>query len=100
MKYRAYRRHTKRIKDRHFSMLASFSGYPTPSEKIKVFPSGKRDYSDGEDYTYVKRIYRGKASKYLKRLYHRKFRRGKNKLEIYRGAHYKRVSGDFWWDFC
>ncbi len=101
MKYRAYRREKKKVKDKKLERLAEFSGYPSAGVKMKVLENGKRtSWFDDNDYDYIKRFYRGHKSKILKKLYAKKLRNGKNKFELYTGSQYKKVSGDFWWDFC
>ena len=97
MRYRAYRREKKKVKDKKLERLSEFSGYPSGGVKMKVLENGKRtSWFDGE-HDYVKRCYRGKISSYLKKQYAKRLRNGKNKLVAYNGGDYKRASGDFWW---
>ena len=113
MRYRAYRRKCKKAKDKKLARIADFSGYPSPAYRMRILEDGKREYmsnnrgflrtdrvDDLNESTYVKRLYRGKMSSVLKKLYARRFRRGKNRMILFTGCGYKRASGDFWWDFC
>ena len=100
MKYRAYRRERKKVRDQQLIRLADFMTYPSAGLKIKVLENGKRTTFFEGDHDYVKRCYRGRRSKILKKIYTRHLRNGKNKLVLFQGSDYKRASGDFWWDFC
>ncbi len=111
MRYRGYRRKCRRKKFKHYDNIALFSGFCTSIVRCQKeihendennIKSTKRRYrkyvSSTEKADYIVKVGRGKASSYLKKLYARKLRRGKNKLVLYKGCDYKRASGDFWWD--
>jgi len=67
-------------------------GYPSGAYRVGY----DGFYTDNPNYTkYVKREWRGKRSKYLKRLSSRKIRRYKG--EIPDGGSYKKIF-DFWWE--
>ncbi len=113
MRYREYRRKCKKTKDKKLVRIADFSGHPSPAYRMRVLENGQHEYmhnnryflrtreaDDPSESIYVKRLYRGKMSGALKKLYARRLRRGKNKMNLYNGCDYKRASGDFWWDFC
>lgn len=100
MRYRAYRREKRNLKIKRLEGISDFSGYPSCSLKMKVLDNGERTSCFTGEYDYIKRCYRGKCSKYLKKQYAKRFRNGKNKLVAFTGSKYKIASGDFWWDFC
>ncbi len=113
MRYREYRRKCKKTKDKKLARIADFRGYPSPACKMRVLQDGEKKYVGNnrsfirlercdnlDGFTYIKRLYRGKLSSALKKLYARQLRRGKNKMILFNGCDYKRASGDFWWDYC
>ena len=105
MRYRAYRRKCKKNKLKRLGKIADFSGYPTPAvrEDIKDDEPYVNPFLNNRDRrvgTYVKRIYRGNTSSYLKKQYAKKLRNGKLKYIRFKGCEYKKASGDFWWDYC
>ena len=100
MRYRAYRRKCEKNKKKRLADISDFSGHPAPALKMKVLKTGKHTCLFDGEHDYIKRLYRGKRSKYLKKQYAHRLRNGKNKFVVYNGCDYKRASGDFWWDFC
>lgn len=82
---------------KHLKRLYNKAGncYPTP-----IIYENKTVTNDVEHIKlkqYYKRVYRGKASKYLKRQSHKKIRKAKN--ELYNGNMSHKLY-DFWWNYC
>ena len=93
------RRKGDRLYLAHLKTLFQEVGGLYPSPVCLVSKDGKWT-EDMCDAAYFRRLYRGGSSSALKKLYAKRLRNGKNKMELFIGCDYKRVSGDFWWDFC
>ena len=67
-----------------------------PSGAMAVDKNG--DYAFDEDAVRLKRIYRGKRSKYLKKTCNRKLRRTNLKYHAVKRGSYRKLT-EFWWEY-
>lgn len=90
-KCNAYKR---KVKYKQYLKRLAKEGCDYPSPAVPVDCNG--DYTDDpDDVKYIRREYRGRMSKFLKKIGNRKIRRYNG--DISSGCEYKRLF-DFWWE--
>ena len=99
-----YIREQERKHKQHIKNLAdNCQGYPSPAYPVDKHGNRVPDNEwyiwfpedEKREFAYYKRQYRGKRSKYLKKLSNRKIRRYEG--ELHNGYHCHRLF-DFWWE--
>ncbi len=103
MRYREYRRKCKDVKEKHIVAISKYI-YLVGTVRNKMTPGMIHRWDvvpeDGGPYDYFHRIWRGRRSSYLKKMFARKLRRSpKVNMIAWKGSDYKRASGDFWWEY-
>lgn len=103
MKYRAYRRKCKKTKDKKLIEISKHN-YIVGCPRLKRTSKMKHDWDTYPDSDqpcdYFKRTWRGRRSSYNKKQYAKKLRHSaKLNMTAWKGNEYRKVSGDFWWDY-
>ena len=94
-KKRNKRERDLKYKNRLKYLAENTSGYPTPAIYTdEIWIRGHGYVKNPKPY--YKRLYRGRRSKYLKRLSNKKIRRYKG--ELHKGYHCHKLF-DFWWEY-
>ena len=102
MKDRGNRRNCEK---KHKDKLYRLSLHSVSAERIVIDEDGKRrivpTYGEGnsEKPDYVREVHRLSRSKKIKKLYSKRFRNGSKKMEGFKGSEYKKMSGDFVYDY-
>lgn len=103
MKYREYTRKCKETKDDRAKKISLFSYKSGYRRYNKLNPQSERFDKYAlryESCDYVIKRGRNSYSAELKRIYNKKLRNSsKFNMILFKGKGYKRVSGDFWWDY-
>ena len=100
MRYREYRRKCEQKRKQKLTRLEKHNH--RAAERVLVDEHGRHIgvwKEEDKEYTYIRRKRRKRLSKGLKKMYARKLRNGRRKMEDFKGGEYKRKSGDFAYDY-